>query len=51
MYFTEILDTVEQKWLNAGVLEDGVLTRLASGTVQGGSVKPLAGEHIPALCI
>jgi group II intron reverse transcriptase/maturase len=30
-----------QKWLNAGVLEDGKRTRSETGTVQGGSVSPL----------
>ena len=29
------------KWLNAGVLEDGVLTRPTKGTVQGGVISPL----------
>jgi RNA-directed DNA polymerase len=30
-----------QKWLNAGVLEDGVRTWSETGTVQGGSISPL----------
>jgi group II intron reverse transcriptase/maturase len=30
-----------QKWLNAGVLEDGRRTRSERGTVQGGSISPL----------
>ena len=30
-----------KKWLNAGVLEDGVRTRTEQGTPQGGSVSPL----------
>ncbi len=30
-----------QKWLNAGVLEDGKRTRSEKGTVQGGSISPL----------
>ena len=30
-----------QKWLRAGVLEDGGLTRSEEGTVQGGSISPL----------
>jgi len=30
-----------QKWLNAGVLEDGKRTRSEVGTVQGGSISPL----------
>src|SRR6266567_5238658 len=30
-----------QKWLNAGVLEDGTRTRSEEGTPQGGSISPL----------
>jgi hypothetical protein len=30
-----------QKWLTAGVLEDGTWTRSEAGTVQGGSISPL----------
>jgi group II intron reverse transcriptase/maturase len=30
-----------QKWLKAGVLEDGTRTRREAGTVQGGSISPL----------
>jgi group II intron reverse transcriptase/maturase len=30
-----------RKWLNAGVLEDGVRTYSETGTVQGGSISPL----------
>lgn len=30
-----------QKWLNAGVLEEGARTRVEEGTPQGGSVSPL----------
>ncbi|MFO1199673.1 MAG: reverse transcriptase domain-containing protein [Burkholderiaceae bacterium] len=30
-----------KKWLHAGVLEDGQVTRSALGTVQGGSISPL----------
>jgi RNA-directed DNA polymerase len=30
-----------QKWLTAGVLEDGARTRSEQGTVQGGSISPL----------
>ena len=30
-----------RKWLKAGVLEDGVRTQSATGTVQGGSISPL----------
>ena len=37
-----------QKWLNAGVLEDGKRTRSEEGTVQGGSIAA-AGQHLSAL--
>lgn len=30
-----------KKWLKAGVLEDGVVTRVGEGTPQGGSISPL----------
>ena len=30
-----------KKWLHAGVLEDGQITRSELGTVQGGSISPL----------
>jgi RNA-directed DNA polymerase len=33
-----------QKWLNAGVLEDGKRTRVEEGTPQGGSASPLLGN-------
>ncbi len=33
-----------QKWLNAGVLEDGKRTRMEAGTPQGGSASPLLGN-------
>jgi group II intron reverse transcriptase/maturase len=33
-----------QKWLNAGVLEDGKRTRVKEGTPQGGSASPLLGN-------
>jgi RNA-directed DNA polymerase len=33
-----------QKWLNAGVLEDGTRTTSEVGTVQGGSISPLLGN-------
>jgi RNA-directed DNA polymerase len=37
-----------QKWLNAGVLEEGQRTRSEVGTVQGGSVSPLlANLYLP----
>ena len=38
-----------QKWLNAGVLEDGKRMRVEEGTPQGGSASPLAGQRLPAL--
>jgi hypothetical protein len=37
-----------QKWLNAGVLEDGKRIRVEEGTVQGGSIAA-AGEHLSPL--
>jgi group II intron reverse transcriptase/maturase len=33
-----------QKWLNAGVLEDGQCMRVEEGTPQGGSISPLLGN-------
>ncbi len=33
-----------RKWLNTGVLEDGVRTHSETGTVQGGSISPLLGN-------
>jgi group II intron reverse transcriptase/maturase len=33
-----------QKWLNAGVLENGIRTTSEVGTVQGGSISPLLGN-------
>ena len=38
-----------QKWLNAGVLEDGKRTRSGGGTPQGGSIIAAAGERLPPL--
>src|SRR5438876_365331 len=38
-----------QKWLNAGVLEDGKRTRAEEGTPQGGSVTPLTQKVISSL--
>ena len=38
-----------QKWLTAGVLEDGKRVRSEVGAVQGGSVSPAPGQHLPAL--
>ena len=38
------------KWLKAGVLEQGILHRMAGGTPQGGVISPSARKHLPALC-
>ena len=38
-----------QKWLNAGVLEDGKRIRVEEGTPQGGSASPLLGQRLSAL--
>ena len=38
-----------QKWLQAGVLEDGVLTVSDTGTGQGSVISPLACQCVPAL--
>ena len=38
-----------QKWLNAGVLEDGERTCSEAGTVAGRQHQPAAGQHLPAL--
>ncbi|MFO1195947.1 MAG: reverse transcriptase domain-containing protein [Burkholderiaceae bacterium] len=38
-----------KKWLHAGVLEDGQVTRSELGTVQGREHQPAAGQHLPAL--
>ena len=38
-----------QKWLNAGVLEEGQRTRSEVGTVQGGSISPLLANILLAL--
>jgi len=40
-----------QKWLNAGVLEDGQRIRVEEGTPQGGSASPLVGQRLPSLRI
>ncbi len=40
-----------QKWLNAGVLEEGQRTRAEEGTPQGGSVSPLlANVYLHCVC-
>src|SRR5690606_29812412 len=39
-----------QKWLNAGVLEDGKRTRVQEGTPQGGSASPLLATSICTTC-
>ena len=38
-----------QKWLRAGVIEDGRWTASEEGSPQGATVSPLAGERLPAL--
>lgn len=38
-----------QKWLTAGVIEEGEWSETAEGTAQGASVSPLLGNVIPAL--
>ena len=38
-----------QKWLKAGVLEDGVVTVSDRGTGQGSVISPLLGQRLPAL--
>lgn len=39
-----------QKWLNAGVLEEGKRTRVEEGTPQGGSASPLVAREIVKCC-
>ena len=36
------------KWLNAGVMEDGAVSRPTKGTPQGGGDQSAAGQHLPA---
>src|SRR5208337_3622974 len=38
-----------QKWLKAGVLEDGTVTVSDQGTGQGSVISPAACQHLPAL--
>ena len=38
------------KWLKAGVLEDGLLRHATEGSPQGGVISPLPLEHFPAPC-
>ena len=38
-----------QKWLKAGVVEDGVLVDAQEGTPQGASASTLLGERVPSL--
>jgi len=38
-----------QKWLNAGVLEEGKLTVSEQGTPQGGSASPLLANVLSSL--
>ena len=40
-----------QKWLKAGVLEEGKRIQSEVGTVQGGSISPLLANHLSALCV
>jgi len=40
-----------QKWLNAGVLEDGKRIRVGEGTPQGGSAIAAFGERLSSLCV
>ena len=37
------------KWLNAGVMENGIRTAVWVGTPQGAVISPLLGEHLPSL--
>ena len=45
-----VLRRAIDKWLKAGVLEDGRLRRSTLGTPQGGVVFAAAGEYLPAPC-
>ncbi len=36
------------KWLNAGVMQDGELSRSGAGTPQGGVISAASGQHLPA---
>ena len=38
-----------QKWLKAGILEDGIVAVSDKGTGQGAVISPLLGQHLPAL--
>ena len=38
-----------QKWLKAGVLEDGVVKASDTGTGQGSVISPLLAKHLPVL--
>ena len=40
-----------QKWLKAGVLEEGKRIQTEVGAVQGGSVSPLLVEPLSSLCV
>ncbi len=39
-----------QKWLRAGVSEDGEWSRTTVGTPQGAVISPLLANVLPALC-
>jgi retron-type reverse transcriptase len=44
-----VLRRAIDKWLKAGVLEDGVITHHpVSGSPQGGVISPTTGERIPS---
>jgi len=38
-----------QKWLKAGILEDGIVAVSDKGTGQGAVISPLLAKHLPAL--
>jgi len=38
------------KWLKAGVMDNGVVTLSAEGVPQGGPVQPRTFEYLPELC-
>ena len=42
-----VLKLVRQ-WLQAGVLDDGVVSETVTGTPQGGVISPLSRQHLPA---
>ena len=40
-----------QKWLKAGVSEDGEWSETKAGTPQGAVISPLSGQCVSALCL